>query len=122
MRTLCGHIGRAIEPIELEFHLVRWISIVVPHPLDKFSIRFELAETVTKPSLLHLLIGCRTVAKHVFVDDGSARKTALNGNGAVAMSFDKALEELVAKDKQLSPSMKRFSKAKQRYRIARCAD
>src|SRR5581483_981067 len=122
MRTLCKHIGRAIETIELEFHVMRWISIVVPHPLDKLSIRFELSETVPKSSILHCLIGCRAAAKHVFVDDGSPRKTALNGNGAVAMGFDKALEEVVAKDKQLFPSMKCFSKAKQCYLCAKCAD
>src|SRR5581483_3523988 len=122
MRTLCKHIGRAIETIELEFHVMRWISIVVPHPLDKLSIRFELSETVPKSSILHCLIGCRAAAKHVFVDDGSPRKTALNGNGAVAMGFDKALEELVAKDKQLFPSMKCFSKAKQCDRIAKRVD
>ena len=118
--TICaGYVGRAIEPIELEFPLVRWISIVVSHPLDKFSIRFEFPETVAKSSILHRLIGCRTAAKHVVVDDGSPRKTALNGNGAVARGLDKALEELVAKDKQLFPSMKCFSKAKQCYRIAK---
>ena len=38
------------------------------------------------------------------------------------MGFDKALEELVAKNKQLFPSMECFSKAKQCYRIAKCAD
>src|SRR5713226_1081255 len=119
MRTLCGRIGRAIEPIELEFPLVRWISIVVPHPLDQFSIRFKLSETVAKSSLLHRCVRYRTVAKHVFVDDGSPRKTALNGNGAVAIGFDKALEELVAKDKQLFPSMECFSKTKQCYRIVK---
>jgi hypothetical protein len=35
------------------------------------------------------------------------------------MGFDKALEELVAKDKQLFPSMEGFSKAKHCYRIAK---
>jgi hypothetical protein len=34
------------------------------------------------------------------------------------MGFDKAVEEVVAKDKQLFPSMEGFSKAKQCYRIA----
>src|SRR5690349_16623840 len=109
MRTLCGHIGRAIEPIELEFPLVRWISIVVSHPLDQFSIRFKLSETVAKSGLLHRRVRFWTVPKHVFVDDGTPRKTALNGNSTVAMGFDKSLEEVVAKDKQLFPSMKCFS-------------
>jgi hypothetical protein len=98
---------------------VCWISIVVPHPLDKFSIRFEFSETVAKSSILQCLIGYRTSAKHVFVDDGSPRKTALNGNGTVAMGFDKTLEELVAKNKQLFSSMECFSKAKQCYRITK---
>src|SRR5581483_5255983 len=112
-------IGRAIEPIELEFSLVCWISIVVPHPLDQFSIRFELPETVAPPSLLHCLIGCRTAAKHVVVDNGPPRKTALNGKSAVDMGFDKALEEVVAKDQQFFPSMECFSKAKQCERSAK---
>ena len=60
--TICaGYVGRAIETIELEFPLVRWISIVVSHPLDQFSIRFELSETVAKSSLLHRYVRCRTV-------------------------------------------------------------
>src|SRR5579859_1375226 len=119
MRTLCSHIGRAIETIVVEFHLVCWISIVESHPLDQFSIRFKLSETVTKSSILHRLIGYRTVAKHVFVDDGAPKKTAFNGNSAVVMGFDKALEEVVAKDKQLFSSMEGFSKAKQCDRIAK---
>ncbi len=86
---------------------------VAPHPFDKVSICFELSEPVAPSGILHRLIGCRTVPKHVFVDDGSPRKTALNGNGAVTMCFREALEELVAKDQQLFPSMERFSKAKQ---------
>src|SRR5690348_7008518 len=117
--TICDHIGRAIEPIELEFHVVRGIRIVVPHPLDKFPIRFELSETVAKSSILHRLIGCRTAAKHVFVGDGSLRKTALNSNGAVAMGFDQTLEELVSQDQQFFPAMECFAKAKHCYRIAK---
>src|SRR5262249_46645356 len=120
--TICDHIGWAIEPIELEFALVRWISIVVSHPLDQFAMRFERSEPVAPARLLHRLRGCRTAAKHVVIDDGSPRKTALNGNGAVAMGFDKALEELVAKDQQFFPSMQCFSKAKHCDRSAKCVE
>jgi hypothetical protein len=92
------------------------------HPLDKVSIRFELSETVTPSSILYCLVRCWAATKHVVVDDGSLRETAFKGDGTVAMSFYKALEELVTKDEQLFSAMQCFSKAKHFRRIAKSID
>lgn len=72
------------------------IGIVLPHPLHKRSIRVESAKTVTKSSVLHCLIRCRTMTSHILVHDVCPRETALNGNSAIAMRLHQALEEAVA--------------------------
>src|SRR5262249_9643167 len=117
-----GHFGRTIEAVELEFDAMGRIGIVSPHPLDEFSIRVEPAEAVAKSTFLHRLIRCRAATGHVLVRDARPRKTALDGDGAVAMRLHQALKELVAEDENVLSAVERLSKTKQFHCIAKGGD
>src|SRR5256885_7570420 len=91
-----SHFGWAIEAVELEFDGVRWIGIVVPHPLHQFSIGVEPTKAVAKAAVLHGLIRCLAATSQILVDEVRPGETALDGNGTVAMRLDQMLKESVA--------------------------
>ena len=89
---------------------------------DEFAIRVEPSEAVAKSGVLHRLIRGRAATGHVLVHYTRPGETALDGYGAVAMRLHQALEEPVAEDENVLPSVERFSEAKQFHRVAQGGD
>ena len=81
--------------------------------------RIAVSRALAKASVLHSLVGCRAATGNILIHDLRPWETALDGDSAVAMRRNQSLEQLVAEEENVLPTVERLPKTKQLHRIAK---
>lgn len=112
-----GHLGGAIEAVEMEHGVVGWFGIPGAHPLEQIAVGFQVAETVAEGIAADGVVGGGAEAANIVIGQEAVREAALDGNGAEAVRFDQALKQAVAEDQEVFAAMEGLTKAEQIGRI-----